>query len=141
MILVDLVETFNQGFVTRFVFELALVIKDRLRKVLPDFIAYALSRKLARSFFEIASEFVVCFWPASETDDLHGWGEFAVGGQVIQCGDEFAMGEIPCGAEDHNGAWLRNGARGQPFAQRVRFRLISSSVHGQRKLRSFSETR
>ena len=54
VVLVDFVEAFGQRFVARFIAELALVIKDRLREVFPDFIAHSLSRKFARSFFEIA---------------------------------------------------------------------------------------
>src|SRR5215475_2582741 len=73
VVLIDFIEAFGQRVVTGFVSELALVIKDRLRKVLPDFIADALPGKLARGLFEIVPEFIVCFWPASETDNHHGW--------------------------------------------------------------------
>ena len=83
---IDFFDTFGKRFVTRFVFELTLVIKDRLRKVFPDFIAHGLSRKLTRGFFEIASEFIVSFWPAGEPDDHRGRRQVAVGGEIIQCG-------------------------------------------------------
>jgi hypothetical protein len=83
MVLIDFIESFGQGFVTSFVSELALVIKDRLRKVFPDFIPHALSRKLARGFFEIAPEFVVSFWPAGETDNLHSWWKVAIGREIV----------------------------------------------------------
>jgi len=141
MIFVDFIEPLGQRFVTSFVLELALVIKDRFRKVFPDFIAHGLPRKLARGFFEIAPEFVVSFWPAGETDNLHGGWQVAIGGEVIQCRDKFAMGEIAGRSEDHNRAWLRYGARGQTFAQRIWFWLISGSIHRQRKLRRFSPVR
>src|SRR4029450_1242383 len=101
MVLIDFIESFGQGFVTSFVSELALVIKDRLRKVFPNFITHTLSRELARGFFEIAPEFLVSFWPAGETDNLHSWWKVAIGREVIQCRHEFAMSEVPRGAEDH----------------------------------------
>src|SRR4030095_4429327 len=47
--LVDLLETFGQLLVTSFIAELAPVIKNRLRKRVPDFVADRLARKLARS--------------------------------------------------------------------------------------------
>src|SRR5205814_3022849 len=51
VVFIDFIKTFSQRFVTGFVFELALMVKDRLRKVFPDFIAHALSRKITRGFF------------------------------------------------------------------------------------------
>jgi len=112
VVFIDFIETFSQRFVTGFVFELALMVKDRLRKVFPDFIAHGLSRKIARGFFEFAPEFVVIFWSAGEADNLDGWREIAIGGEVIQCGNKFAMSEIARGSKYHNCAWLRHGARG-----------------------------
>src|SRR4029077_3141428 len=141
VVLIDFLEALGQRLVTRFVPELALVIKDRLRKVLPDFVAHCLSRKLARRFFKIAPEFVVGFWPASEADNRHGRRKLAIGGQIVQCGDKFAMGEVARSAEDHNRAWLRHGARRQAFAQWIWFVLISGLIHRQPKLRRFSPLR
>jgi len=42
--------------------------------------------------------------------------QFAVGRQVIQRRDKFAMCEITRSTEDHDAAGLWNGPRGQPFA-------------------------
>src|SRR5438445_1805929 len=75
-------------------------------------ISHGLSRKIARGFFEFAPEFVVIFWSAGEADNLDGWREIAIGGEVIQCGNKFAMSEIARGSKYHNCAWLRHGARG-----------------------------
>ena len=81
--LVDLLETFGQLLVTSFIAKLTPVIKNRLRKRVPDFVAHRLTRKLARGFFEVAPEFVVTFVASSESyDDYAGW-QFAVGRQVI----------------------------------------------------------
>src|SRR5256886_14947327 len=129
MALVELLETFGQPFITSFITKLALMIKNRLRKRVPDFVAHRLTRKLSRGFFEVVPEFVVTFVAPSESDDDHAGWQFAVGRQVIQRRDKFAMCEISRSTEDHDAAGLWNGPRGQSFAQRVWFRLISSSVH------------
>jgi hypothetical protein len=51
------------------------------------------------------------------------------------------MGEIAGGSENHNRAWLGHGARRQPFAQRIWFRLISGSIHGRYRLVILSEVK
>src|SRR5207237_2970872 len=106
------IETFSQRFVTGFVFELALMVKDRLRKVFPDFIAHGLSRKIARGFFEFAPEFVVIFWSAREADNLDGWREIAIGGEVIKCEHKFAISEIALAYNYQECRLLRQGRRG-----------------------------
>ena len=92
MFLSSFVEPFGQRFVTSLVFELALMIKNRLRKAFPDFVAHGLSRKLACGFFEILPEFVISFRTTGETDDDHGRRQVAVGREVSKRGEEFAMG-------------------------------------------------
>ena len=59
------------------------MIKNRLRKRLPNFIAHRLARKLARRVFKVAPEFVVTFLPASESNDSDGGRQFSIGGDVI----------------------------------------------------------
>src|SRR5437762_12854093 len=61
MAFVEFLETFGQPLITSFITKLALVIKNRLRKRVPDFVAHRLTRKLARSFFDVASESVITF--------------------------------------------------------------------------------
>ena len=137
MALVELLETFGQLLVTCFITKLAPVIKNRLRKRVPDFVAHRLTRKLACGFFEVTPEFVVTFVAPSESDDDHARWQFAVGRQVIQRRDKFAMCEITRSTEDHDAAWLWHGPRGQSFAQRVWFRLIRRAIHSIRRLRDF----
>ena len=43
VVFIDFIEAFSQRFVTSFVLELALVVKDRFRKIFPNFIAQRLS--------------------------------------------------------------------------------------------------
>ena len=83
MAFVELLETFGQPLVTSFITKLAPVIKNRLRKRVPDFVAHRLTRKLARGFFDIAPEFVVTFVASSESYDDYARWQFAVGRQVI----------------------------------------------------------
>jgi hypothetical protein len=85
--------------------------------------------KLAGGLFKIPPEFVITFVATSESHNRDTGGQLTVGREVIQRGDEFAMGEIARGAEDHNGARLRHCASGKPFPERVWFRLISGSMH------------
>ena len=65
--------------------------------------------------------------------------EVAIGRQVVERGHQFAIREIASGAEDHNGARLRNGARGQTFAQWVWLGLIGGSVHGWKTTQIFAD--
>jgi hypothetical protein len=130
----DFIEAFCKRLVTAFVAELALVIKNRLRKRLPNFVAHSLAGKLARGFFEIVPEFVVTFFAARESDNSHRRRQIAIGRKVIKRGDEFAPGEIARSAENHNRARLRHGTRGESFAERVWFRLISRSIHEHPKI-------
>ena len=112
VVFVDFIEAFGQPLVTRFIAELALVIKDRLRERLPDFIAHSLAGKFTRGFFEIAAEFLVTFLAARETENRYSGRQVAIGRDVIERRDKLAMGEIACSAEDHNATRLRHGARG-----------------------------
>ena len=109
--LVDLVETFRQRFVTGLVFELALVIEDRLGKGFPDFIAHSLARKFPSRFFEFSPKFVVTFLPSRKPDDCDGGRQIAISGEVVECRNKFALGEIAGRAEDDNCARLWHSAR------------------------------
>ena len=109
---IDFIEAFDQLLVTGLVAKLALVIKNRLPKRLPNFVAHRLARKLARRFFEIAAEFLVTFFSTREPDNRHRRRQLPIGRNVIKRRDEFAMGEIARGTEDHNAARLRHSAGG-----------------------------
>ena len=83
MAFVELLETFGQPLVTSFITKLAAVIKNSLRKRVPDFVAHRLTRKLAHGFFEVAPKIVVTFVAPSESNDDDAGRQFAVGRQVI----------------------------------------------------------
>src|SRR5947207_15995269 len=48
------------------------------------------------------------------------------------------MREVASGAENHNCAWLRHRTRGQTFPERIRFGLISRSVHAHTQVTRFA---
>jgi len=131
--LVDLIETLRQSFISALVFELASMIKDRFGKRFPNVIADCLARKLATRVFELVSELVVAFLSPGETDDCHGRREIAIGGKVVERGNQFAMSKIAGSTEDHDGARLWHCADGDAFAQRIQGRLICASIHVREK--------
>jgi hypothetical protein len=129
VVFVDLIKAFGQAFVTRLVVEVALVVKNRLSKRLPNLVAHGLARKFACRFFKIAPEFVITFLAPSESDNFYRRRQVTIGCKVVQSGHEFAVGEIARSAEDHNGTRLRHRPSGKPFPERVWFRLLSRSIH------------
>src|SRR5205823_7155497 len=115
--LVDLIETFRQTFVTGSIFKFALMVKNRLRKSFPNFVPDVLPGKFAGRFLKLAPELVVGFLAARETDNGGGGRQLTIGGQIIECRDEFAVREIAGRAENHDRARLRHRARRKSFAQ------------------------
>ncbi len=108
--LVDLVQPFGQTFETGLVGEIALMIKNRLREVLPDFIAHRLTRELFDRFFHFLAKIVIGLRATRETDDCDGRRQFAIGGEIVERRKQLAMSEIAGCAEDHDAARLRHGA-------------------------------
>src|ERR1700682_2948284 len=104
--LVDLVETLGQFLVSGFVGKSALRIENRLRESLPNLVTHRLPRKFARRFLKFFPELVIGFLASSETDHGDGGRQFAIGGQIIKRGNEFAMREIAGCAEDNDTARL-----------------------------------
>ena len=58
---VDLVQAFGQTFVAGFIAEVALMIVNRLRESIPDFVANRLARKFSRRFLKFFAKVVVGF--------------------------------------------------------------------------------
>ena len=78
--LVGLLESFRERLVAFLVVELALMIKKRLGKRLPNFVPHRLTRKLFRCLGEIVAKLIIFFGPASETDDRNRWWKLTRGG-------------------------------------------------------------
>lgn len=80
----------------------------------------------ASFFFEAGGEFVaeLLIGPvaAGEADDGVFAGEVAASGEVIECGDELAMGEVAGRAEEDDGAGVGDAGPGQGLPQGVGFR-------------------
>ena len=129
VVFVDLAEAFAQPLVTSLVAELALMIKQRLRKCFPDFVAHRLARKFPHGFLHLFPKIVIALRPARETDDHRRGRQFAIIGKVVERRNQFPMRQIAGGAENHNAAWLGHRARRQTFAQRIRLLLLSGTIH------------
>ena len=109
--LVDLIQALGQTFVSGLVLEFALMIKNRLRERVPDFVAHALARELSCRLFHFLSELVVAFLATGETDHRNSGREFSIGSEVVKRRHKFAMSEIARGAKNYYAAWLRYGPR------------------------------
>jgi hypothetical protein len=73
----------------------------------PRRVVMAGAGNLAVDIGEAGAEFLVGFLPPRETDDLHAGRQLAIDREVVERGDELAVGEIPGGPEDDHGAGLR----------------------------------
>ena len=103
---VELVEEAAQGFVAFDILELALMVVNGLRETGPEFLGVGLAGVFFIGGFEFGAEDFVAFFTAGEADDFELRGEIAAGCDVVECGDEFAVGEIASGTKDDDGAGL-----------------------------------
>src|SRR5438132_1511892 len=110
------------------------MIEQRLQKCFPDFVAHGLARKFPHGFLHLLPKIVVVFRPARETDDRHRGRQFAISGKIVECRNQFPMGQIAGGAEDHDRARLRHRARGQSFAQRIHLLLLCGTIHESKQI-------
>ena len=65
------------------------------------------------------AEDVVALVPPREADDHHARGQVAVGGEVVEGGDELAVGQVTGRAENDEGAGFGLRAVGQALTQWV----------------------
>ena len=61
----------------------------------------ARSRYLAVHIDEARAKFCVGFFTAREANDLYPGRQLAIDGEVVECGDELAVGEVAAGPKDH----------------------------------------
>lgn len=101
------------------VLEFAAVVVDALAEVGPEGIVVALAGVFAVGGFEFVAEEVVGFVSACEADDFELWWEVAAGCEVVEGGDEFAVGQVSCGAEDDDGAGFGAVAGEERFLKRI----------------------
>ena len=62
---------------------------------LPDIVAHFLPGKFPRGFFQFLAKFLVGFRAARETDHGHAGRQFAIGRDVVERGNQFAMVRSP----------------------------------------------
>src|SRR5207244_119447 len=111
--------------------ELAAMVKNVLCEALPQLVLHGLSRKLFDGLLDFAAELLVRFVAPCKPDHGEAGGEIAVGRDVVERGNEFAVREIASRAENHHGAWLRHGPAGEAFAQRIDLWFIRNDrAHG-----------
>ena len=83
-LLIDFIKARGQSPVTCRIVEVALMIKDRLRKGVPDFVAHTLARKLADGLLQIAPEFLVAFLSTRKANNDYGGRQIAVRGKATE---------------------------------------------------------
>src|SRR5438876_9731344 len=110
--LVDLVQAFCQALETGFVAEVALMIKNRLAEVFPDFVAHSLARKFPYRLFHFAPEVGVTFFATGESDHGDSRRQLAIGGEIVKRRQEIPMSQIASSSKDDHAARLRDGASG-----------------------------
>ncbi len=104
---IDLVEALGEGLVAVLIIELRFVIGDAFDEFPPDFLVVAGAGDLLVQLFQAAAEFFVGLVAACEADDVHAGRQLAVDGEIVERGDELAVGEVTGGAENDHRAWLR----------------------------------
>jgi hypothetical protein len=107
---IQLVESLCEGSVAFQIVKLATVIEDRRGKSCPQLLVDLLTREFSRCFFELFAEDLVALIAPRETDYAHRGRQCAVGGKIVERGDEFAMGQVAGGTENNYGARLRHCA-------------------------------
>ena len=101
---VELVEEATEGFVAFDVLELALMVLDGLGETGPKFLGVGLAGVFFVGGFEFGAEDFVAFFTTGEADYLELGREVSAGCDVVEGGDEFAVGEIARGTKDDDGA-------------------------------------
>ena len=127
-LLVEPVEALREFLVTGFVAKLALMIEERLGKAVPDFVAHRLPGKFAGRFLHFLAKFLIALRTAGETHHRHRRGEFAVRGDIVKRGNEFAVCQVAGRAKNHHRARLRHRFGREPFAQWIGLLLFGHGL-------------
>ena len=101
---IDLIEAFRQTLVACRIVEFALMIENGLGEAVPDFVAHCLSRILPRSPLPVPCGIPRPFLGGGRNRPLSRRRQFAIGRDVVERRNEFAMRQITGRAENHNGA-------------------------------------
>ena len=116
---VELGEALGQPLVAVGVAEFAAVVEEALGEAGPDFVVNPGAGEFADGLFQLGAEAGVGLFAPGETDDGKRGGQVAIGGDIVERGDELAVGQIAGGAENDDTARLRHGPAGKALAQRI----------------------
>ena len=129
-LLVDFLKSFRQRLVTIGVVELALVIKERLREPVPNFIAHLLPRELLRRFLLLLPKLVIRLRPSGKSNDGDLRRQFTIRREIVERRNQFPHRQVSRRAEDHDRARLRHRARSESFPERIRLLCFRFGAHG-----------
>ena len=79
---------------------------DAAGEAFPKLVAVALAAVFAVAGLQLRAEDLVRFVATGKADDLELRRQVAAGGDVVESGDELAIGEIAGGTKDDDGAGL-----------------------------------
>ena len=128
---VELLEPLAEPRITVRVAELGLMVNDALRERVPHRrVDGAEPRMLLDRLPELGAELIVGFWPTRESDDGEPTRKLSLVREVVEGGNEFAMGEVARRAENHQRARLGCPPCAESLAKWIGRQL--SFVHGQR---------
>ena len=95
------------------------MIAHALDKFPPHLLVVAAARNLFIQFLQPAAELLVRFLPAGEANDVHPGRQFTINGEVVECRDQLAVGEITRSPKNDDSAWLRAAAGNEIFTKRI----------------------
>src|ERR1700732_5121852 len=114
--LVDLVQTLGQTLEAGLVAEIALMIKNGLGEVFPDFIAHRLTREFFDRLFHFLAKVVISLRAPGKTDHTDSGRQLAISREIVKRGHQLAMSQVACGAENDHATGLRHCASRQTLA-------------------------
>jgi glycine/D-amino acid oxidase-like deaminating enzyme len=117
---IEFLQMAGEGHIPFWVVEFAAVISDAVRKILPKLVIDRLAREFANGLAEFLAENLARFVAAGETHDADGLRKCAVGGEIVECGDEFAVRQVTGGAEDDQRAGIGDRSQIETVTKRVR---------------------
>src|SRR3954453_11139023 len=94
-------------------------VANPLRKLVPDVLAKLVARMVLDRLLHLLPEGVVTHLGAGNSDDAELWRQKVSDGEGVKRRKELALGQVPGGAEDREGAGLGCPAAAKPFFERV----------------------
>ena len=113
---VHLVQQFFEALVGLGIVDIAGQIVEAFGEPVPKLLVDRGGGELAQLGAHLLAELVVSHCAAREADDGEMLGKQAVAGEIVERGEQFALGEVSGGAEDDHDARIAGAARGPvPF--------------------------